>query len=99
MALRPMLAATMTSSWRPLLPAATALAVARVTGRVARTRSSGVALRIGGSPESKALISCQMASTVDSRALVPRACSSSTARTVLRREVTFVTITLAESLR
>ncbi|CAN7984570.1 unnamed protein product [Ixodes hexagonus] len=95
MALRPMLAATMTSSWRPLLPAATALAVASVTGWVARTRSSGVALRIGGSPDTLTLISCQMASTVDSRALVPLACSSSTARTVLSRDVTLVTITCA----
>lgn len=39
------------------------------------------------------LISCPMASMVDSRARVPRAASSSTVLTVFRREVTLVTIT------
>ena len=42
MALRPTLAATMTSSWKQELPAATALAVAKVIGFVTRTKSSGV---------------------------------------------------------
>jgi hypothetical protein len=42
------------------------------------------------------LISCPMASMVDSRALVPLVCSSSTALTVLRREVTLVTMTYEE---
>merc|ERR1719216_63750 len=81
------------------LPAATALAVARVMGRVARNRSSGVDLFLGASGLSKLLISCAMASMVDSKALVPRVCSSSTDLTVLRRLVTLVTIILAESLR
>ena len=42
MAFLPELAAAMTSSWRQLFPAATARAVAWVTGLVARISSSGV---------------------------------------------------------
>jgi len=41
-ALRPMLAAAMISSWWPEFPAATAFAVASVSGRVRRTSSSTV---------------------------------------------------------
>ena len=41
MALRPILAATMTSSCLQEVPAATAFAVARVIGRVDRNNSSG----------------------------------------------------------
>ena len=54
MALRPTLAATITSSWKQLLPAATALAVANVMGFVTRTKSSGVYLTRGTSGESNA---------------------------------------------
>lgn len=54
MALRPTLAATITSSWKQLLPAATALAVANVMGLVTRTKSSGVYLTRGISGESNA---------------------------------------------
>jgi len=59
MALRPTLAATITSSWRQLFPAATALAVASVIGFVTRTSSSAVALFRGTSGESKAYISME----------------------------------------
>lgn len=52
MAFLPILAATMISSCLQLFPAATALAVASVTGFVALRRSSAVAERIGGSFES-----------------------------------------------
>ena len=38
-------------------------------------------------------ISCPIASMVDSKARVPLVCSSSTAFTVLRSDVTFVTMT------
>ena len=48
MAFLPELAAAMTSSWRQLLPAATARAVAWVTGLVARISSSGVTWRVRG---------------------------------------------------
>lgn len=54
MALRPMLAATMTSSCLRLFPAPTALPVARVMGLVHLTSSSGVAFVLGASSESKA---------------------------------------------
>lgn len=54
MALRPILAATITSSCLRLLPAPTALAVASVMGFVHRTKSSGVALVLGASSESNA---------------------------------------------
>lgn len=54
MALRPILAATITSSCLRLLPAPTALAVASVMGLVHRTKSSGVALVLGDSSESNA---------------------------------------------
>ena len=57
MALRPILAATMISSCLRLFPAETAFPVARVMGLVARIRSSGSALLLGASDESKALIS------------------------------------------
>lgn len=52
MALRPMLAQMMTSSWRPEFPAATALAVAVVIGLVSRIRSSAVAFFSGKVPAS-----------------------------------------------
>merc|ERR1719192_1911878 len=99
MAFLPILAATMTSSCLQDLPAATALAVAMVIGLVALIRYSGPAGVLGGSGPSKLLISCAMASMVDSKALVPLVCSSSTDLTVLRRLVTLVTISLAESFR
>ena len=51
MAFLPMLAATITSSCLQEFPAATALAVARVIGFVALTRSSGLARFVGGSEE------------------------------------------------
>ena len=92
MAFRPMLAATIMSSCFKLLPAETALVVASVMGRVALMRSSGSDFCLGASAESKALISWAMASMLDSKARVPRECSSSTALTVFKREVTFVTI-------
>merc|ERR1740124_1439013 len=86
----PIFAATMTSSCLQDFPAATALAVASVIGLVARINSSGPALFLGTSGPSKALISWAIASMVDSSALVPRVCSSSTALTVFKRLVTFV---------
>jgi hypothetical protein len=87
-----MLAATMTSSCLQLFPAETALAVANVMGLVALMRSSGSVLDRGASFELKALISCAMASMLDSSARVPRLCSSSTAFTVFSSDVTFVTM-------
>ena len=92
MAFRPILAATMMSSCFRLFPAETAFPVAKVMGLVARIRSSGSDLFLGASDESKALISWAMASILDSRARVPLVCSSSTALTVFKSDVTFVTI-------
>lgn len=54
MALRPMFAATMTSSCLPLLPAETAFAVAIVIGFVQRINSSTVAVDLNVSVEFKA---------------------------------------------
>jgi len=48
---------------------------------------------------SHTFISCRRASIVDSRALVPRAASSSTVFTVFSNEVTLVTMTFADSFR
>lgn len=53
-ALRPIFAATMTSSCLPLLPAETAFAVAIVMGLVQRTKSSTVAVDLNVSFEFKA---------------------------------------------
>lgn len=53
-ALRPMFAATITSSCLPLLPAETAFAVAIVIGLVQRTNSSTVAVDLNVSEEFKA---------------------------------------------
>ena len=57
MALRPILAATIMSSCLRLFPADTAFPVASVMGLVARIKSSGSALLLGSSDESKARIS------------------------------------------
>lgn len=54
MALRPMFAATITSSCLPLLPAETAFAVAIVIGFVQRINSSTVAVDLNVSVECKA---------------------------------------------
>uniref|UniRef100_A0A224XWH6 Putative secreted protein n=1 Tax=Panstrongylus lignarius TaxID=156445 RepID=A0A224XWH6_9HEMI len=95
-----MLAATIISSCLQLLPAATALAVAKVIGFVHLTNISGLPLTaLPCSIACSALISCEITSIVDSNALVPRVCSSSTAFTVFNKDVTFVTMTLADSLR